>query len=116
MQSVTLKHMLPELSEELGISEEDIKNYWYFIADELNREIASLNHYEIRFKGLGTWRLTIRDINNKLKILKERLSDPDSLSEKDFKRYSREIQLIQQHSETNKKRYILKKIPKELWT
>jgi len=63
-----LKDLLPKLSKQLQLSEEEIKSvldaYW----DKVRKSLSSLDHNRIHLKGLGTFYVKPWKVDKKLKV------------------------------------------------
>lgn len=92
----TINHVNREISQELGISEEEVRKVNSYFWKEVKECIRSLDHTAIRVRGFGTFMISRVKLYNQIyKLIKEirRLKTID----KEFKKKTREEYLEERY-------------------
>ena len=68
MKPKKLKDLIPQLSKELQLSEEEVKSVLDIYWDKVRKLLSSLDHNRVNLKGLGTFYIKPWSVDKKLKI------------------------------------------------
>lgn len=68
MKPKKIKDLIPQLSKELQLSEEEIKSVLDVYWDKVRKLLSSLEHNKVNLKGLGTFYIKPWSVDKKLKI------------------------------------------------
>lgn len=68
MKPKKIKDLIPQLSKELQLSEEEIKSVLDVYWDKVRKLLSSLEHNRVNLKGLGTFYIKPWSVDKKLRI------------------------------------------------
>jgi hypothetical protein len=63
-----LKNLIPQLSKELQLSEEEIKSVLDIYWDKVRKLLSSLDHNRVNLKGLGTFYIKPWSVDKRIRI------------------------------------------------
>ncbi len=68
MKPKKLKNLIPQLSKELQLSEEEIKSVLDIYWDKVRKLLSSLDHNRVNLKGLGTFYIKPWSVDKRIRI------------------------------------------------